>query len=75
MIQVIKHGDRIHTYKCLRCQCVFTAHTSDIKRCGDTQYINCPECGNYIHGDTYITKNSSQYRLFNKAIKVINNNK
>ena len=75
MIQVIKHGDRIHTYKCLRCQCVFTAHTSDIKECGDTQYINCPECSNYIHDDTYITKNSSQYRLFNKAIKVINNNK
>ena len=75
MIQVIKHGDRIYTYRCLRCQCVFTAHTSDIKECGDAQYINCPECSNYIHGDTYITKNSSQYRLFNKAIKVINNNK
>ena len=75
MIQVIKHGDRIHTYKCLKCQCIFTAHTSDIKECGDTKYINCPECGNYIHGDTYITKNNSQYRIFNKYIKAINNNK
>ena len=75
MIQVIKHGDRIHTYKCLRCQCVFTAHTSDIKRCGNAKYISCPECGNYVHGDTYIPKNSSQYRIFNKYIKVIDNNK
>ena len=75
MIQVIKHGDRIHTYKCLRCQCVFTAHKSDIKGWGDTQYINCPECGNYIRAIDYIAYNSSQYKLFNKAIKVINNNK
>ena len=75
MIQVIKHGDRIYTYKCLRCQCVFTAHTSDIKGCGDAKYINCPECSNYVHGDAYIPKNSSQYRIFNKYIKVIDNNK
>ena len=75
MIQVIKHGDRIHIYKCLRCQCVFTAHTSDIKGCGNAKYISCPECGNYVHGDTYIPKNSSQYRIFNKYIKVIDNNK
>ena len=69
MIQVIKHGDRIHTYKCLRCQCVFTAHTSDIKRCGDTQYINCPECSNYIRAIDYIAYNSPlQYRLSNKTI-------
>ena len=69
MIQIIKHGDRIHTYKCLRCRCVFTAHTSDINRCGDTQYINCPECGNYIRDVDYITYNSPlQYRLSNKII-------
>lgn len=69
MIQVIKHGDRIHTYKCLRCQCVFTAHTSDIKECRDAKYINCPECGNYIRAVDYITYNSPlQYRLFNKIL-------
>ena len=68
MIQVIKHGDRIHTYKYLRCQYVFTAHTSDIKGCGDIQYINCPECSNYIHYNTYITKNNSQYIIFNKKV-------
>lgn len=69
MIQVIKHGDRIHTYKCLRCRCVFTAHTSDIKEYEDTQYINCPECGNYIRIIDYIAYNSPlQYRLFNKTI-------
>ena len=69
MTQVIKHGDRIYTYKCLRCQYVFTAHTSDIKGYEDTQYINCPECGNYIRAIYYIAYNSPlQYRLSNKTI-------
>ena len=69
MIQVIKHGDRIHTYKCLRCSCVFTAYTSDIKGCGNAKHISCSECGNYIRAIDYIAYNSSlQYRLSNKTI-------
>ena len=69
MIQVIKHGDRIYTYKCLRCQCVFTANILDINGCGDTQYINCPECSNYIRAIDYIAyKSPLQYRLSNKTI-------
>ena len=30
MIQVIKHGNTVRTYRCKKCGCVFTANQTDI---------------------------------------------
>lgn len=31
MIKVIKHGNIVHTYKCAKCSCIFTASKRDIE--------------------------------------------
>ena len=31
MIKVIKHGNTVHTYKCAKCECIFTASKRDIE--------------------------------------------
>ena len=41
MIQVIKHGNTIRTYKCPDCGCVFIADQEEYE-C--KAYILCPEC-------------------------------
>ena len=72
MIEVIRHGNYVHLYKCLRCGCLFRANKNDINCIdsdgSDVGYIHCPECKNYIRGDAYFTKTNNQYRTFNKKI-------
>lgn len=52
MIEVIKHGNYVHVYKCLKCGCLFRANKNDINYIdnsdSDVGYIRCPECKNYI---------------------------
>ena len=31
MLKIIKHGNTVHTYKCGRCGCIFTANKRDIE--------------------------------------------
>lgn len=45
MIQVIKHGNTIRTYKCPDCGCVFIADEEEYE-C--KAYILCPECSQEI---------------------------
>ena len=72
MIEVIKHDNYVHVYKCLKCGCLFRANKNDINYIDNSDsnvgYIRCPECKNYIRGDAYFTKTNSQYRTFNKKI-------
>lgn len=47
MIQVIKHGNTVHTYKCSKCSCIFIASKRDIEN-KDTCLLHCSECGNLV---------------------------
>lgn len=48
MIKVIKHGTAFHTYKCSKCDCIFTASKRDIENEDINGLLYCPECGYYI---------------------------
>ena len=48
MIKVIKHGNTVHTYKCGRCGCIFTANKRDIEIEDINGILYCPECGYYV---------------------------
>ena len=45
MITVIKHGNTVHTYKCIKCGCIFIADEMETKINGIDILLNCPECG------------------------------
>lgn len=44
MIQVIKHGNTVHTYKCSECGCIFIANEVETKVNGIDILLRCPEC-------------------------------
>jgi uncharacterized Zn finger protein len=67
MIKVIKHGNTVHTYKCIKCGCIFIADEIETKIDGINVLFNCPECGNYVN-DTDIVDNQ-------EITKVVDNNK
>ena len=48
MLKIIKHGNTVHTYKCGRCACIFTANKRDIEIEDINGLLHCPECGYYI---------------------------
>ena len=48
MLKIIKHGNTVHTYKCSRCDCIFTANKRDIEIEDINGLLHCPECGYYI---------------------------
>ena len=48
MLKIIKHGNTVHTYKCGRCGCIFTANKRDIEIEDINGLLHCPECGYYI---------------------------
>ena len=54
MIKVIKHGTAFHTYKCSKCDCIFTASKRDIEIEDINGLLYCPECGYYISEDDII---------------------
>ena len=45
MIKVIKHGNTVHTYKFIKCGCIFIAYEIETKIDGIDILLNCPECG------------------------------
>ena len=67
MIKVIKHGNTVYTYKCIKCGCIFIADEIETKINGIDVLVNCPECGNYVN-DTDIVDNQ-------EITKVVDNNK
>lgn len=66
MVEVIKHGNTFHTYRCKECDCVFTASQTDLDNISDLLY--CPECGYYI-GDNDVIDNQEiiKDKLFEKV--------
>lgn len=54
MLKIIKHGNTVHTYKCCRCGCIFTASKRDIEIEDINGLLYCPECGYYISEDDII---------------------
>ena len=54
MIKIIKHGNTVHTYKCSKCDCIFTASKRDIEIEDINGLLYCPECGYYISEDDII---------------------
>ena len=48
MLKIIKHGNTVHTYKCGRCGCIFTANKRDIEIEDINGLLYCPECGYQI---------------------------
>ena len=48
MIKIIKHGKTVHTYKCDRCGCIFTANERDIEIEDINGLLHCHECGDFI---------------------------
>ena len=48
MLKIIKHGNTVHTYKCSKCDCIFTASERDIEIEDINGLLYCPECGYYI---------------------------
>ena len=48
MLKIIKHGNTVHTYKCGRCGCIFTANKRDIEIEDINGLLYCPECGYYV---------------------------
>ena len=56
MLKIIKHGNTVHTYKCCKCDCIFTASKRDIEIEDINGLLHCPECGDFI-SDTDIIDN------------------
>lgn len=54
MLKIIKHGNTVHTYKCSKCDCIFTASERDIEIEDINGLLYCPECGYYISEDDII---------------------
>ena len=54
MIKIIKHGNTVHTYKCSKCDCIFTASKRDTEIEDINGLLYCPECGYYISEDDII---------------------
>lgn len=54
MLKIIKHGNTVHTYKCSKCDCIFTASKRDIEIEDINGLLYCPECGYYISEDDII---------------------
>ena len=55
MLKIIKHGNTIHTYKCVKCSCIFIASKRDIEIEDINGLLYCPECGYYISEDDIIS--------------------
>lgn len=66
MIKIIKHGNTVHTYKCSKCDCIFTASERDIEIEDINGLLYCPECGYYISEDDII---DNQEIIKDKLIK------
>ena len=66
MLKIIKHGNTVHTYKCGRCGCIFTANKRDIEIEDINGLLYCPECGYYISEDDII---DNQEIIKDKLIK------
>lgn len=43
MVEVIKHGNTVHTYKCSECGCIFIADKAE-EEIMDFNLLRCPEC-------------------------------
>ena len=54
MIKIIKHGNTVHTYKCIKCGCIFIASEIETKIEDINGLLHCPECGYYISEDDII---------------------
>ena len=48
MLKIIKHGNTVHTYKCIKCGCIFIASEIEAKIEDINGLLHCPECGYYI---------------------------
>ena len=48
MLKIIKHGNTVHTYKCIKCGCIFIASEIETKIEDINGLLHCPECGYYI---------------------------
>lgn len=66
MLKIIKHGNTVHTYKCSKCDCIFTASKRDIEIEDINGLLYCPECGYYISEDDII---DNQEIIKDKLIK------
>ena len=54
MLKIIKHGNTVHTYKCIKCGCIFIASEIEAKIEDINGLLHCPECGYYISEDDII---------------------
>ena len=54
MLKIIKHGNTVHTYKCIKCGCIFIASEIETKIEDINGLLHCPECGYYISEDDII---------------------
>ena len=68
MIKVIKHGNTVHTYKCIKCGCIFIASEIETKIEDINGLLHCPECGYYISEDDIIDdRETIKDKLFEKV--------
>ena len=54
MLKIIKHGNTVYTYKCIKCGCIFIASEIEAKIEDINGLLHCPECGYYISEDDII---------------------
>ena len=68
MIKVIKHGNTVHIYKCIKCGCIFIADEIETKIDDIGILLNCLEYGYYIN-DTDIIDDQEiiKDKLFEKV--------
>lgn len=68
MLKIIKHGNTVHTYKCIKCGCIFTANKRDIEIEDINGLLHCPECGYYIsENDIIDDRETIKDKLFEKV--------
>lgn len=68
MLKIIKHGNTVHTYKCIKCGCIFTANKRDIEIEDINSLLHCPECGYYIsENDIIDDRETIKDKLFEKV--------
>lgn len=60
MIQVIKHGNTVHTYMCPKCGCIFITNKAKVM-------LRCPECKHPVFDHDIIDNQEiSREELFKK---------
>ena len=69
MLKIIKHGNTVHTYKCIKCGCIFIASEIETKIEDINGLLHCPECGYYISEDDII---DDQEIIKNKLFEKVN---